>query len=203
MKNKDHTAHKPLILASASPRRVQLLQQIGIEPAKIIPADIDETPISGELPRNLATRLSLSKAQEIHKNHAGNFIIAADTVVAVGRRTLPKAENETQARQCLKLLSGRRHHVYGGITLITDDGKIITRLCDTIIKFKRLTSQEVNEYIDSGEWEGKAGGYAIQGLAASYVSFLQGSYSNVVGLSLYDIMQILRGNSFFPNTIKE
>ncbi len=198
MKNRDH---KDLVLASASPRRVALLQQIGIEPAQIIPADIDETPLKGELPRDLATRLSLSKAQEIAKTTDDKFIIAADTVVAVGRRILPKAENETQARECLKLLSGRRHHVYGGIAIITDTGKEITRLCDTIVKFKTLTTQEINEYIDSGEWGGKAGGYAIQGLAAGYISFLQGSYSNVVGLSLYDTVQILRGNCFFfPNS---
>jgi len=194
VKNK---AYKDLILASASPRREQLLQQINIEPASIHPAHIDETPLNTELPRDLAQRLAQGKAQEILKLHTGKFILAADTVVAVGRRVLPKAESEDQARECLKLLSGRRHHVYGGICIITDEGKEITRLCDTIVKFKTLTNQEINEYIDSGEWSGKAGGYAIQGLAAAHISFIQGSYSNVVGLSLYDTIQILRGNGFF------
>ena len=189
--------HKDIILASASPRRVQLLQQINIEPTNIIPADIDESELKNELARELATRLSSVKAQTIYKKNKGEFILAADTVVAVGRRILPKAETPSQAQECLKLLSGRRHHIYGGITIITDQGKEVTRLCDTIVKFKRLTNQEIEEYIQSNEWEGKAGGYAIQGLAASYVSFLQGSYSNVVGLSLYDTMQILRGNGFF------
>lgn len=190
--------HKSLILASASPRRLQLLDQLNITPDQIIPADIDETPLKSELPRDHALRLAQRKAEKIVTNHPNTFILAADTVVACGRRILPKAENEQQARHCLTLLSGRRHHVYGGICIITDQGKIITRLIDTVVKFKTLTPQEIESYIQSGEWDGKAGGYAIQGLAAGYISFLQGSYSNVVGLSLYDIMQILRGNNFFP-----
>ena len=189
--------HKDLILASASPRRLALLEQIGVVPAQIIPSDIDETELKSELPRDLALRLARQKARAIAVNNKDKFTIAADTVVAVGRRILPKAENKTQARECLKLLSGRRHHVYGGICIITDEGKEITRLCDTIVKFKRLSPQEIDNYINSREWQGKAGGYAIQGLAASYISFIQGSYSNVVGLSLYDIMQILNGNKFF------
>lgn len=188
---------KDLILASASPRRVDLLQQIGIIPAQIIPADIDETPLSSEHPRDLAQRLALEKAQAIAKNNPNTFILAADTVVACGRRTLPKTETTDQARNCLKLLSGRRHHVYGGVCIITDQGKKITRLHDTIVKFKPLTDHDINTYINTGEWKGKAGGYAIQGFAAAYISFMQGSYSNVVGLSLYDTMQILRGNEFF------
>ncbi len=195
--NQSYFNHKSLILASASPRRIELLKQISINPAQIIPADIDETQLKSELPRNLASRLAASKAQKIAQEQKNSFIIAADTVVAVGRRVLPKAENENQARKCLELLSGRRHHVYGGICVITDKGKEINRLCDTIVKFKRLSPQEIDQYIRTGEWKGKAGGYAIQGMAAPYVSFLQGSYSNVVGLSLYDIMQILRGNQFF------
>ncbi len=199
VKNK---VHKNLILASASPRRVELLAQVGITPDKIIAADIDENPIKKELPRELALRLAKEKAQEIYKYNQNSFIIAADTVVACGRRILPKAETEKEARQCLSLLSGRRHHVYGGICVITPDGKICARLCDTIVKYKRLTQSEIDSYIKSGEWQGKAGGYAIQGIAAGYISFIQGSYSNVVGLSLYDIMQILRGNSFFINSSK-
>ncbi len=197
MTAKNSAQAKDLILASASPRRVDLLQQIGIVPAKIIPADIDEAPSKDEHPRDLAQRLALEKAQAIAKDNPNTFIIAADTVVACGRRILPKAETEDQARDCLSLLSGRRHNVYGGICIITDNGKEITRLCDTIVKFKPLTDHDINTYIDTGEWDGKAGGYAIQGFAASYISFMQGSYSNVVGLSLYDIMQILRGNEFF------
>lgn len=189
--------HKNLILASASPRRRDLLAQSHITPCDIIAADIDEAPLKGELPRDLALRLAESKAQEIAKNYPGQFILAADTVVACGRRILPKAEDPNQARECLKLLSGRRHHVYGGICIITDSGKVITRLCDTLVKFKQLTPEEIDLYIQSGEWDGKAGGYAIQGLAAAYISFIQGSYSNVVGLSLYDTLQILRGNGFF------
>ncbi len=190
--------HKSLILASASPRRLQLLDQLNIIPDQIIPADIDETPLKNELPRDHALRLAQGKAEKIAANHPNTFILAADTVVACGRRILPKAENEQQARDCLTLLSGRRHHVYGGICIITDQGKTITRLIDTAVKFKTLTPQDIKSYIQSEEWDGKAGGYAIQGLAAGYISFLQGSYSNVVGLSLYDIMQILRGNDFFP-----
>jgi len=192
-----NNSHKDLILASASPRRVQLLEQLGIKPTEINPANIDETPLKGELPRDLALRLAKEKAMAISQDNKDIFIIAGDTVVACGRRILPKAETEKEARNCLSLLSGRRHHVYGGICVITDSGKIITRLCDTVVKFKRLTPQEIDEYIEFGEWQGKAGGYAIQGLAAGYISFTQGSYSNVVGLSLYDIMQILRGNGFF------
>jgi len=186
-----------LILASASPRRKNLLAQIGIElsPEHIIPADIDEEPSRGELPRDLALRLAIAKAHAIENKDA--YILAADTVVACGRRILPKAENLEQARQCLKLLSGRRHHVYGGICLITPDGKTHTRLCDTSVKFKRLSSQETTRYLDSGEWKGKAGGYAIQGLAASFIPSIQGSYSNVVGLSLHDVNQLLTGTGFY------
>ncbi len=190
MKNK-------LILASASPRRQQLLEQIGVKPANIHPAHIDETPLDRELPRDLAKRLAREKVLAVSKNYSGNYILAADTVVACGRRILPKSETVEEACKCLKLLSGRRHHVYGGICLITPNGDIRTRLCDSVVKFKRLSNDEVTKYIDSKEWEGKAGGYAVQGLAAAYISFLQGSYSNVVGLSLYDTMQLLAGNGFF------
>lgn len=198
------TEHSSLILASASPRRLDLLAQIGVTPNDVLAADIDETPHKDERPRDLAQRLAQEKAQAIARDNKGQFIIAADTVVACGRRILPKAENEAQARQCLTLLSGRRHHVYGGICVITADGQIRTRLCDTVVKFKRLSTVDIEDYIQSGEWDGKAGGYAIQGRAAGFISFIQGSYSNVVGLSLYDIMQILRGNGFFhPTTPQE
>jgi len=185
-----------LILASASPRRVQLLEQVGITPDDIIPADIDETPLKAELPRDLAQRLAIGKAQAIAAQHKDAFILAADTVVGCGRRILDKAEDETYARKCLEQLSGRRHHVYGGIALITPDGQTVKRLVDTVVQFKRLTENDIESYIKSKEWDGKAGGYAIQGLAESYIKFIRGSYSNVVGLSLYDTIQILSGAGF-------
>ena len=186
-----------LILASASPRRKELLAQIGItlSPEQIIPADIDESPLKGELPKDLAVRLAKGKALAVE--HKGAYVLAADTVVGCGRRILPKAETPEQARQCLELLSGRRHHVYGGICLITPDGKPHARLCDTAVKFKRLTKRDIERYLASGEWEGKAGGYAIQGLAAGFIPFIQGSYSNVVGLSLHDVEALLIGTGFY------
>ena len=189
MKNK-------LILASASPRRLELLKQVGITPEDIIPADIDETPQKGEYPRNLAKRLAEEKAQAIAKNHPDTFILAADTVVGCGRRILDKSEDEAYARMCLETISGRRHHVFGGIALITPEGKLISRCIDTVVQFKRLSEKDIETYLKSGEWQGKAGGYAIQGLAASYIKFIRGSYSNVVGLSLYDTMKILDGAGF-------
>ncbi len=195
-----NSRHKKLILASASPRRLDLLKQLNITPDDVIAADIDESPQKDELPRNVAHRLAEEKAKKIREDHKDAFIIAADTVVACGRREMPKALNEDDARKCLSLLSGRRHHVYGGICIITPEGKAVTRLCDTIVKFKRLSPEEIEHYIASKEWEGKAGGYAIQGLAAGFISHIRGSYSNVVGLSLYDIMQMLNGNNFFVNS---
>ncbi|MBK6895451.1 MAG: septum formation protein Maf [Alphaproteobacteria bacterium] len=188
-----------MILASASPRRLDLLAQIGLSPAQVVPTEIDETPLKGELPRDLAQRLAVAKAEAAlsSKESAGAFVLAADTVVACGRRILPKAETEAEARACLALLSGRRHHVYGGICLMTPEGARRIRLCDSVVKFKTLNDVETDTYIESGEWQGKAGGYAIQGRAAVFVSFLQGSYSNVVGLSLYDVQQLLAGNGFF------
>jgi septum formation protein len=185
-----------LVLASSSPRRVELLKQIGITPDAIAPADIDETPLKGEHPRQLAQRLAAQKAQAIASHHPGCYILAADTTVACGTRLLDKAENTEYARHCLDMLSGRRHHVYGGIALIAPDGKIRTRLIDTAVQFKRLSNQEIDHYIESGEWNGKAGGYAIQGLASSFVSFIRGSYSNIVGLSLYDTARMLEGAGY-------
>lgn len=185
-----------LILASASPRRVDLLKQIGITPTDIIPADIDESEWKGELPRDVALRLACEKARTVSKNHPKRFILAADTVVACGRRTLPKTETAQQARECLNLLSGRRHRVYGGLALITPSGELISRLSSTIVNFKRLSPQELDYYIASEEWRGVAGGYAIQGQAAAFIKSLNGSYSNVVGLCLYDIMKMLNGNGF-------
>lgn len=187
----------PIILASASPRRLALLDQIGVIPSDVSPADIDETQLKQEKPNDLALRLAEEKAKAVAKNHKGKFILAADTVVACGRRALPKTEDEQSAQNCLNLLSGRKHTVFGGICIITNQNKIITRLARTQVTFKRLSHTEQERYIKGGEWHGKAGGYAIQGHAACFVKSIQGSYSNVVGLSLYDTMQILNGNGFF------
>ena len=182
-----------LILASASPRRLDLLRQAGIEPHLIVPADIDETPLKAETPDKHALRLAVAKAQAIAPHHPGAFILAADTVVGCGRRILPKAEDEATAARCLELISGRRHRVLGGIALIAPDGRIGTRLVESAVIFKRLSTAEMASYLASGEWNGKAGGYAIQGRAAAYIRFMSGSYSNVVGLSLYDVHQLLTG----------
>ena len=170
-----------------------LLKQVGVVPDEIIPADIDETPLKEELPRDLAQRLALEKAQAVAASYPDDFVLAADTVVACGRRVLDKTLSRDEAKTSLTLLSGRRHHVYGGIALMTPDGKALTRLCDTVVQFKKLSHKDIDRYLDSGEWDGKAGGYAIQGLAASYIKFIRGSYSNVVGLSLYDTMGLLNG----------
>lgn len=188
MKNK-------LILASASPRRVDLLKQIDVIPALIAPADIDENPWQDEKPQDCALRLAIAKARAVHQ--AGHFTLGADTLVACGRRMLPKTETADEARVCLKLLSGRRHHVYGGVAVITPEGKIISRLCDTVVQFKRLSDADIEHYIASGQWKGVAGGYAIQGLAASYIKSIRGSHSNVVGLSLFDTVQMLHGARYF------
>jgi len=183
----------PLILASASPRRLDLLAQIGIVPAAVDPADADETPFTRELPGPHAARLAELKARAVAARHPGAFILAADTVVSCGRRILPKAETEQQARSCIRLLSGRRHRVLGGVCVIAPDGRMVQRLVTTVVTFKHLDNAEIEAYIASGEWDGKAGGYAIQGRAAVFVRQLSGSYSNVVGLPLYETDGILRG----------
>mgnify|MGYP003391853928 CR=1 FL=1 len=185
-----------LVLASASPRRRDLLQQAGLSPDYIFPSSIDETPRKNELPREVALRLAIEKAQAAAPQHKHCFILAADTLVACGRRILPKAETREEVEECLKLLSGRRHHVYGGMCVITPQGKTISRLVDTVVQFKILTGDDIKTYLQSGEGIGKAGGYAIQGLAAVFIKSIQGSYSNVVGLSLYDTMNILTGAGF-------
>jgi septum formation protein len=180
-----------LVLASASPRRLALLRQIGIEPDSVVPADIDEAPLRGEMPRALAGRLACAKASAVAGS--GAFVIGADTVVARGRRVLPKADDEPSARRCLDLLSGRRHRVYGGICVIGADGRMASRVVTTIVAFKRLERQEVEWYVAQGEWRGKAGGYAIQGRAAMFARSLSGSHSNVVGLPLFETAALLRG----------
>ncbi|VAW07650.1 Septum formation protein Maf [hydrothermal vent metagenome] len=185
-----------LILASASPRRQELLAQIGITPHKIIPADVDETPRPQESPRQLAGRLATKKAAFIRTDHPDSYILAADTVVALGNRLLGKADNTGMARKYLTLLSGRRHRVYSGICLITPDGREISRVVATTVIFKRLSATELDDYLGHDEWRGKAGAYAIQGRAAGLIRGINGSYSNVVGLPLYETANILRGNGY-------
>ena len=182
-----------LILASASPRRRDLLAQIGIVPDSIDAADIDETPMKGELPAPHAQRLARAKAETVAARHPGAYVLAADTVVACGRRILPKAESETEARQCLELLSGRRHRVLGGVCLIAPDGRRSEKVITTQVAFSRIDATDFDSYIAGGEWRGKAGGYAIQGKAAVFVRWLEGSYSNVVGLPLQECWGMLRG----------
>lgn len=177
-----------LILASASPRRLALLAQIGITPDEVIAADIDETPLDKETPRNLALRLARQKAEAVKADNA--VILAADTVVAVGRRVLPKAETEQEARDCLRLLSGRSHRVYTGVAVKTDVA-IRERLVETRVVFKVLSAAEVEAYIASDEWRGKAGGYAAQGLAGRYISSIVGSYSSVIGLPLFETANLI------------
>ncbi|MDE2579750.1 MAG: Maf-like protein [Hyphomicrobiales bacterium] len=197
------TATRPrLVLASASPRRFELLQQIGLEPDALLPADVDETPLKNELPRTLAQRLAVMKAQEAARIAAareelrGCMIVAADTVVAVGRRILPKCELRDEAEECLRLLSGRQHRVYTGLCVVNARGAERKRLVETRLRFKRLSGAEMEAYLSSGEWRGKAGGYAIQGLAGSFVVRLVGSYSSVVGLPLYETASLLEGDGF-------
>lgn len=171
------------ILASASPRRLDLLAQIGRDPDAVVPADIDETPLRDEAPKDLAERLALAKAQVIAATHPNDIVLAADTVVACGQRVQPKPANAEDARRCLTLLSGRRHRVYGGLAVISPN-RINVRTVMTQVTFKRLSDIDIDAYLKSGEWQGKAGGYAIQGRAAAFVKQINGSYSNVVGLCL-------------------
>jgi len=185
-----------LILASASPRRQQLLGQIGLTPDAVQPADIDETPLKGELPRQLVERLARNKAEAVAGDHGDAFVLGADTVVACGRRIMPKAETADEARTFLRLLSGRRHRVYGGICIVPPRGDGVRRTVVTNVQFKRLSGPEIDAYIGSGEWEGKAGAYAVQGRAAVFVKSINGSYSNVVGLPLFETSALLNGLGF-------
>jgi len=185
-----------LVLASASPRRLDLLAQIALSPDAVDPAEIDETPRAGELPPRHAERLAREKATAVAARHPGAFVLGADTVVACGRRILPKALDRDAARACLRLISGRRHRVHGGIALALPDGRIVARRVETAVIFKRLHDSEIDDYLASGEWEGKAGGYAIQGLAARFIREIIGSYSNVVGLPLFETAGLLAGHGF-------
>jgi len=188
----------PLVLASASPRRLELLRQVGLAPDRIDAADIDETPRLGELPPAHAVRLA-EEARAVTPRHPGAYVLAADTVVACGRRILPKTEDEASARYCLELLSGRRHRIHGGIAVVSPDGELISRRVDSQVAFKRLSDAEIAAYLRSGEWQGKAGGYAIQGRAAALIHWVCGSYSTVVGLPLFETVQLLAGRGYRPN----
>jgi len=182
-----------LILASASPRRLALLDQIGITPDQVLPADIDETPHLRENPRQLAERLAEAKARVIAEAHPDAFVLAADTVVALGQRVLGKPDDAAQAKQFLSKLSGRRHRVIGGFCVISPSGQCVVRTVMTQVVFRRLTHQEIDDYIAGDEWRGKAGGYAIQGQAAAFVPRINGTYSNVVGLPLSEVTGVLKG----------
>ncbi len=190
------SAPAPLVLASASPRRLDLLRQIGLDPDIVDPASTDETPLPRELPLAHARRVARAKAESVRPRHPGAFLIAADTVVACGRRILPKAEDRATAAECLALLSGRRHRVLGAVEIIAPDGRRRDRVVVTTVAFKRLSAAEIELYLDCGEWRGKAGGYAIQGLAAAFIPWINGSYANVVGLPLAEVWTMLQGLGF-------
>lgn len=183
----------PLVLASASPRRLDLLARIGVVPDHVAPTEIDETPRKAELPRALAARLARAKAEAAAVAHPGALVLAADTVVGVGRRVLGKPADEAEARRFLELLSGRRHRVMTGVCLLRPDGRRSERLVISILAFQRLTAAQVTDFLASGEWRGVAGGYQIQKRAEAFVRFLSGSHSNVVGLPLFETAQLLRG----------
>ena len=186
----------PFILASASPRRLSLLDQIGVKPDLVLPADIDESVLKDELPKAYALRVATAKLEAVRGDHPDAIILAADTVVAVGRRILPKTEEEGEARRCLGLLPGRRHKVLGAVAFARPGKTISTKLITTVVKFKRLHPSEIDDYIASQEWHGKAGGYAIQGMAGAFIERLVGSYTNVVGLPLTEVIKMLRGEGY-------
>jgi septum formation protein len=191
-----------LVLASASPRRLQLLERVGLTPDLLNPSDIDEIPHKRETPRALSIRLARGKAERalemplVRAQGANAFVLAADTVVGLGRRILPKAETVDEALDCLSLLSGRSHWVYSTVHLIAPGNKVSSRCVETKVRFKRLSREDIDSYIASGEWRGKAGGYAIQGRAEAFVRMLTGSYSGVMGLPLYETVHLLEGAGY-------
>ena len=189
----DAVGSAPLILASASARRLDLLARIGITPYEAVPAEVDETVRRAEKPAGLSRRLAAAKAAFVAERLPGAWVLGADTVVACGRRVLPKAADEAAARRCLGLLSGRRHRVWGGVSVLAPGGRAGHRLVSTAVVFKRLEQGEIEAYLASGEWRGKAGAYAIQGRAAAFVRTISGSYTNVVGLPLYETAALLKG----------
>ena len=179
-----------LVLASASPRRLDLLAQIGIKPDLVSAANLDEIPKKDELPGSYVRRLAIAKAEAVATTYDG-VVLAGDTAVACGRRILPKAETADIASSCLQLLSGRQHRVYGGIAMITSERRLFTRVVLSKVKFRRLTGSDIADALAFGDWQGKAGGYAIQGFAARYIRHIGGSYSNIVGFSLFDVTALL------------
>ena len=183
-----------LILGSASPRRRELIARLGIEPSAVAAADIDETPLKAEVPRIYAARMAREKALAVSGGSA--FVLAGDTVVALGRRILPKAEDAATARHCLKLMSGRRHRVLSALALKYPDGTLRERLSETIVRFKPLSPAEIDAYIAGGEWHGKAGGYAIQGSAEGLIAWISGSHSGVMGLPLFETRALLKAAGF-------
>lgn len=185
-----------LVLASASPRRMDLLRQVGVTPDAVVAAEIDETPLKTETPRQTALRLAVAKAAKVALTHSDAYVLAADTVVAVGTRILPKVETPAEGRKCLELLSGRAHRVLTAVAVVAPDGRAVKRLVETRLHFKRLTPAEIDGYIEDGEGVGKAGGYAVQGRAGAFVMSIQGSYPAVVGLPLYETMNLLTGLGF-------
>lgn len=191
--NKPDGGRAPFILASASPRRKTLLEQIGAAPDQILPADIDETPKPGETPRDYALRVATEKCDVVAARNPDAIVLAADTVVGVGRRILPKTEDEAEARFCLQLMSGRSHRVLTGVSVASPAGSRSSRVVETRVKIRRLDDDAIAEYIESGEWRGKAGGYAIQGLFSKHVISIIGSHPNVVGLPTYDAYNMLVG----------
>ncbi len=194
-------ARAPFILASASPRRRELLAQIGLVPDVIAAADLDESPLKEETPPQLALRLAVSKAQAVAARQSG-YVLAADTVVCVGRRVLDKAYNDADVAACLTLLSGRGHRVYTGIAVVNPQGKLSSRTVETRLTFKRLSAAEIAAYVASGEGVGKAGGYGIQGLAGAYVTQLVGSFTSVVGLPLYETRCLLEGAGYTGSSLR-
>lgn len=188
----------PLVLASASPRRLDLLRQAGIEPDRVVAADVDETPRAGELPPALVRRLARAKAAAVAAQEPGAFVLGADTAVACGRRVLSKPADADEARRFLARLSGRRHRVLGGVAIATPSGRAIARVVETRVAFKRLSADEIEDYLGTGEWIGKAGAYAVQGRAGAFVRLIVGSYTNIVGLPLTETVAMLRGAGWAP-----
>ncbi len=184
------------VLASASPRRLHLLEQIGRKPDLVSPCDIDETPQAAETPRALAERLCRAKARVAAAAHPGALILAADTVVGAGRRILDKTDDEVRARKILELLSGRRHRVFGGVAVVSPKGKIASRVVVTQVAFKRLSGAEIDAYLATGEWRGKAGAYGIQGHAGAFVPWINGSYTNIVGLCVHTAEKLITAAAF-------
>lgn len=181
-----------LILASSSPQRINLLKQVAIIPEKIIPADIDETPKKRELPRDYVKRIAIEKAEKVFANNKEHFVLAADTIASLGTRIIGKAENESEARKFVKLISGRRHKVLSGVCVISPDGKKRIKIVTTTVKFRMMTSEEIENYLSTNEWVGKSGCFAIQGRAGEFIEWINGSFSNVIGLPLYETCQMLK-----------